>query len=665
VSTRIRCVGQRDEGGPVGASVIELRQGASTASGGPGRSPAAAGSLRLTVLVAAHDAEGSIGAALDSLAAQSRLPDRTVVVADNCSDATVSTSFQTRFPTRSPLLVYYTDRNDLKRPGALNQAWAVTRPFTDLFVCIDADTVLPTNALRDWEQEFLADTTLGECRAKFTMPTPQERTVPGGTARAFRASALDEVVAIRRRQGEELRPWAYLSAVEDFELTVRLRQLGYACKVSATVRASRCVPRRQETAPVGASIIELRPGASTASGGPRRSAPALAPLRLTVLIAAHNEEASIGATLDSLAAQSRLPDRTVVVADNCSDATVATSFQTRFPKRSPLLVYYTDSNDQKKPGALNQAWAVTRAFTDLFICIDADTVLPTNALRDWEQEFLADPILAGCSAKFTMLSPQERRLLARDKIIPPSAGAFPDFSFRQRLWCRVQKAEFSRWTDTALARKQRWTSVLAGTACAIRASALDEVVAVRRRQGEEPLPWAYSSEVEDFELTLRLRELGYMCRVSATVRAYTDAMLNLKALWAQRLKWQVGTVRVLTSVGLNKLTALDWWQQAVGLVAALIRVAWVTLLFLGIFFTGSVHLFRFWWIFPVTFAVVDLREVWRVPHRTMADLVTAVCLIPQEVFAWLRAGWFMWSWVEVLTGRRRDRWMIQIAAEGG
>jgi hypothetical protein len=45
--------------------------------------------------------------------------------------------------------------------------------------------------------------------------------------------------------------------------------------------------------------------------------PAGAPVRCTVLIPAHNEEAILGRTLRSLAAQSRAPDRVVVIADNC------------------------------------------------------------------------------------------------------------------------------------------------------------------------------------------------------------------------------------------------------------------------------------------------------------------------------------------------------------
>jgi biofilm PGA synthesis N-glycosyltransferase PgaC len=164
-------------------------------------------------------------------------------------------------------------------------------------------------------------------------------------------------------------------------------------------------------------------------------------------------------------------------------------------------------------------------------------------------------------------------------------------------------------------------------------------------------------------LTYRLRELGYVCRVSSEVRAYTGAMLTLKTLWAQRLKWQVGTVRDLKSIGMNRLTVIDWWQQFLGLISALLRVSWVSLFILGFALSGHVHMFRFWWIFPVVFVLCDVREAWRVPHRTWADVLMAAALLPQEVFAWIRAAWFTWSWIEVLTGRTRDRWALQIAAE--
>ena len=45
------------------------------------------------------------------------------------------------------------------------------------------------------------------------------------------------------------------------------------------------------------------------------------PVTITVLVPAHNEAACIGDTIRSLQAQSHSPERVVVVADNCTDAT--------------------------------------------------------------------------------------------------------------------------------------------------------------------------------------------------------------------------------------------------------------------------------------------------------------------------------------------------------
>jgi cellulose synthase/poly-beta-1,6-N-acetylglucosamine synthase-like glycosyltransferase len=402
--------------------------------------------------------------------------------------------------------------------------------------------------------------------------------------------------------------------------------------------------------------------------------------RLTVLIAAHNEEECIGATLDSILAQERHIDHIVVAADNCTDRTVEIAQSRQAAAGPSLIVYETVANTHKKPGALNQAWTLTRDCTDLFVCIDADTVLPSNAVGDWEAEFNRDDTLGGCSAKFTMLSTQEMIRLAEAGIVPASVGELPHLSFRERMWCRIQKAEFAKWTDTALTRKDRRTSVLAGTACMLRASALEEVVAHERMTwldhymaGAEGVtvesrpqgPWTYDSQVEDYYLTYQLRSFGWSCKVSADVRAYTGAMLSMRTLWAQRMKWQVGTVADLRAIGLNRQTRIDWWQQVLGMISAVIRVSWIALLILGVALTHHFQLMKFWWVFPLLFAICDVREVWRVPHRTWADVLTAAFIVPQELFAFMRAAWFTWSWMEVLTGRTRDRWALQIAAERG
>lgn len=366
-------------------------------------------------------------------------------------------------------------------------------------------------------------------------------------------------------------------------------------------------------------------GASTSIFEGRRQA------QVVALIPAHNEEASIGSTVQALLEQDRVPDQIIVIADNCSDRTAEIAGAFRNPA---LVVTQTVNNRDKKCGGLNAAWRRYASEADIVICLDADTILPPNAIADWVKEFADDPNLAGSSSKFTMRGTD--------------------------LLVRLQRAEFAKWTDSSLRRG--WTSVLAGTACAIRNSVLHEVVRTHRRFG----PWLHASQVEDFELTYRIRELGYYCRVSPTVRAYTDAMRTVRSLWGQRMKWQVGTVEDLLRFGLNRRTWIDWRQQAAGLLAAAVRFGWI--LFTALYAAlGILHFAPIWFLVPLLFIANDVKQALRIPHRDRWDVLLAATLIPQEAFAWMRAGWFIAAWVEVarsrITGHRKDRWSMQYTAE--
>jgi poly-beta-1,6-N-acetyl-D-glucosamine synthase len=352
-------------------------------------------------------------------------------------------------------------------------------------------------------------------------------------------------------------------------------------------------------------------------------------LRIVALVPAHNEAGSIEATVEALLAQERLPDRIVIVCDNCTDDTFELA-----SKYEGITAVRTVENAHKKSGALNWAWQTYARDADLVVTLDADTELPPNAVGDWAAEFVADPSLGGSSSKFTMRGDE--------------------------FLVRLQRAEFARWTDTGLRRG--WTSVLAGTGCTIRNSCLLEVADRDDREG----PWTYASEVEDFELTYRIRELGYHCHISPTVRAYTDAMKDVKSLWAQRMKWQVGTVSDLLDFGWNPLTRVDWIQQAAGLAAAFVRFMWLALTIFALLL-HTYHFTPIWFAPTAVFILNDTKAALRIPHRDRLDVLLAALLLPQEFFAWMRAGWFLAAWQEVLagriTGKKKDRWAMQYQAE--
>ncbi|WP_217702488.1 glycosyltransferase [Nocardioides guangzhouensis] len=101
-------------------------------------------------------------------------------------------------------------------------------------------------------------------------------------------------------------------------------------------------------------------------------------VRCTVLIPAHNEEAVLGRTLDSLDEQTRTPDRVVLVADNCTDRTE------EIARERGLEVIATVDNAEKKAGALNQVLARLLPDTDehdVFLVMDADSTIAREYLE--------------------------------------------------------------------------------------------------------------------------------------------------------------------------------------------------------------------------------------------------------------------------------------------
>ena len=102
-------------------------------------------------------------------------------------------------------------------------------------------------------------------------------------------------------------------------------------------------------------------------------------LRCTVLVPAHDEEAVLAASLDSLAGQTRRPERVLVIADNCTDATAQVA------RTNGVEVVETVGNTEKKAGALNQRLALLLPGLeprDVVMVMDADsTVSPDSSTR--------------------------------------------------------------------------------------------------------------------------------------------------------------------------------------------------------------------------------------------------------------------------------------------
>jgi cellulose synthase/poly-beta-1,6-N-acetylglucosamine synthase-like glycosyltransferase len=326
------------------------------------------------------------------------------------------------------------------------------------------------------------------------------------------------------------------------------------------------------------------------------------PVTVTVLIPAHNEAASIGATLDSLRAQVPRPDRVIVVADNCTDATESVA------KAHGAEVFVTVGNIHKKAGALNQALRGLLdglGDNDIVMCMDADTVLD-------------DGFLAAGIQRFT----NDRAMMAIGGLFYGEAG--------HGILGQLQRNEYLRYSRE-IRRLRGRVFVLTGTASMFRARALRSVAASRRGQlpGVHGDVYDTAALTEDNELTLAIKSLGGLMASPNGCRVVTELMPTWRNLWTQRLRWQRGALENLGAYGPASIT-LRYWAQQLGIGYSVIALGsfWLFMMVTALA-TGGWVWFPFWIGVGSLFVVDRVVSAWRGGWR--ARLLAAL-LIPELLY---------------------------------
>lgn len=358
--------------------------------------------------------------------------------------------------------------------------------------------------------------------------------------------------------------------------------------------------------------------------------------KIVVVVPAHNEEGTIAGVLQALLAQTRRPERIVVVADNCTDKTV--EIARRFGRR--VTVIETVGNRDRKVGALRMAWQQYVAYGyDYMLGVDADTILSPDSLAALEDELEESPKAGGVMARYTF---------------DPDLGQ----SRWARLLVRMQRLEFASWTIDILHRKRN-TYVLGGQATLFRVSALQQIVDEERRLS----PWDPEAQVEDMELTWMLSTRDWETKVSATARAYAGPMLTIRSLWAQRRKWDEGMIRLLLGSKIGATTMYPWRVQLKNGINALTRGLFVLLLGTSLLI-GAFEWNWIWVVPPILAALLNFKHARKVPNHTRLDLFLAGTLVMVEIYLWFRLLAWVTSWATVVVGIRRDGWARQYKAEG-
>ncbi|HLP23997.1 MAG TPA: glycosyltransferase family 2 protein [Microbacteriaceae bacterium] len=323
---------------------------------------------------------------------------------------------------------------------------------------------------------------------------------------------------------------------------------------------------------------------------------------VTVLVPAHNEEQLIAGAIESLHAQERVPDRIIVVADNCTDRTVDIA------RSYGVDIFESVDNRDKKAGALNQVMAEilpSMGPNDTVMIMDADTRLLPGYLSTAVRYFTNDRGLSAIGGLFYG---------------EPGKG----------LLGQLQRNEYLRYSREIMRRGGR-VFVLTGTSSIFRSQALTKVAESRGTLIPGAPGKVYDTEAltEDNELTIALKSLGALMLSPDGCQVETELMDTLPTLWTQRLRWQRGALENIAAYGVTATTS-RYWSQQLGIAYSVFALwSFFVLITLQLLATDNWVWFPFWISMIGIFAAERVYTVW--PGGWKARLL-ALAIIPELLY---------------------------------
>jgi len=372
---------------------------------------------------------------------------------------------------------------------------------------------------------------------------------------------------------------------------------------------------------------------------------------LTVIVAAHDEAAVLGVTIDTLAAQDDPPDHILLADDGSTDASAATLHRLygldrpaigemsgpapRLPSLRWLRLHHGG-----KARALNQA--IERIDTEMVLTVDADTLLAPGALRAMRDAFAADP-----------------RLVAATGVLVPACG--PSAMGRFFQW--FQRYEYVR----NFLSRHAWMKLdslllVSGAFAAFRRAAVVEVGG-----------FDAACMVEDYELIHRIHRYGadrgrdWRVGIVGGALAVTDAPATPLAFLRQRRRWFGGFLQTQywnrdmvgnpaygrLGTAMLPVKALDTLQPIYGLAAFAILIGFVV--------AGNYRIALPILLIMIAKILVDLTfHLWSIRRYKawtgqteglhLGPAILASVLEP-FCFQLLRHAGACWGWIAFLTGR--------------
>ena len=301
-------------------------------------------------------------------------------------------------------------------------------------------------------------------------------------------------------------------------------------------------------------------------------------VKVVALVPAYNEAESIQKTIDSLMAQTYPFEYVRIIANNCTDDTVkiVKHLQKKYQKigRNELQLMVMKENKGKKSGALNYGLSTVEKNIKFIFGMDGDTIVDTHMVEEGIKQFMDEPETGGiCSAYRTLPLKSEatrwERFLWRIQNIEftlanawrvenyKSARVLPGVSVLFRMEALIEvaalEAIITKLENKEL-KKNHKTSLDKNSVRRIRQEAIKMFGEYKTKKGTlrrlvknhgEPEVWATNSLVEDYHLTLDLKDIGWKVKSSLEMISWSDVPLKLRGkggLWDQRQRWYSGTV---------------------------------------------------------------------------------------------------------------------------
>ncbi len=370
---------------------------------------------------------------------------------------------------------------------------------------------------------------------------------------------------------------------------------------------------------------------------------------IAIVIAAWNEAVALPRTIDALLAQDDAPDL-IVIADDGSDDATADRLHERYGLACPNVGEVASAPGfvwlrlphSGKAQALNAA--LVRVVADVFVTVDADTILRSDAIGTMRAAFANDPTLVVAGGILVPVCP------------PTHTGRALEF---------FQRYEYIRNFMSRYAWARRDALLLmSGAFAAFRRDALMKVGG-----------FDTDSFVEDYEIIHRIQRysrenrLGWRVRILGRARATTSAPATPGTFLRQRRRWFAGFLQTqywhrdmtgaarFGSLGLAMLPvkALDMLQPIYGLTAlALLPIFFATDRAALIVPAFGIMTVKIVIDLVFYFACIALYRRWTGDNTTSAGMPAIIAaLIEPFVFQPLRHLGAAWGWIAVLSGDRR------------